>query len=166
MPGHHTLQEFRKNIPICNKIYSPSGVTGFCYSEAALLSLDKAFSYCFSTRQRAKYINFKKMTAILQAITKWIEIFRGAYLPVFCDNFAVAYGVQKTSIRGEVMQPLHRIAMLCAEHDIEVQMYWISTKQNFLADILSCGQYTKIADKYPSLQIVQSTFGTPLKAGI
>ena len=56
--------------------------------------------------------------------------------------------------------------MLRAEHDIEVQEYWISTKQNFLADILSRGQYTKIANKYPSLQIVLSTFGIPLKAGI
>ena len=49
------------------------------------------------------------------------------------------------------MQPLHKIAMLCAKHDIEVQVYWISTKKNFLADMLSCNQYTKIADKYPSL---------------
>ena len=64
------------------------------------------------------------------------------------------------------MQPLRRMAMLCAEHDIEVQAHWISTKQNSLADMLSRGQFTKIADKYPSLQIAQSTFGTPLKAGI
>ena len=64
------------------------------------------------------------------------------------------------------MQPLRRIAMLCTEHNIEMQAHWISTKQNSLADILSCGQYTKIANKYPSLQIALSTFGIPLKAGI
>ena len=64
------------------------------------------------------------------------------------------------------MQPLRRIAMLCAEHDIEVQAHWIYTKQNSLADMLSRGQYTKIANKYPSLQIAQTTFGIPLKAGI
>ena len=106
------------------------------------------------------------MTAIFQAIARWIETFKGSHLHVFCDNFVVAHRVQKTSIRGKAMQPLRKIAMLCAEHDIEVQTHWISTKQNSFADMLSCGQYTKIANKYPSLQIAQSTFGIPLKAGI
>ena len=64
------------------------------------------------------------------------------------------------------MQPLRKITILYTEHDIKVQAHWISTKQNPLVDMLSRGQYTKIADKYPSLQIAQSTFGTPLKAGI
>ena len=61
---------------------------------------------------------------------------------------------------------MRKITMLCAKHDIKVQAHWISIKQNFLIDILSCDQYTKIANKYFSLQIAQSTFGTPLKAGI
>lgn len=56
--------------------------------------------------------------------------------------------------------------MLCAMHDIEVPVYWISIKQNSLANMLSCSQYTKIADKYLSLQIAQNTYGTSLKAGI
>ncbi len=64
------------------------------------------------------------------------------------------------------MQPLRRIAMLCAEYDIEVQAHWISTKQNSLADMLSRGQYTKIADRYPFIQIAKSKFGTSLKVGI
>ncbi len=79
---------------------------------------------------------------------------------------AVAHGLQKTSIRGEAMQSLRKVAMLCAEHDIEVQVHWISTKQNSLADMLSRGQYAKIANKYPFLQIAQSTSEIPLKAGI
>ena len=70
LPGHCTLQEFRENIPPCNKICTPSGVTGFSSSEAALLSLDKAFSYRFSTRQRAKRINFKEITAVLQVLAR------------------------------------------------------------------------------------------------
>ena len=64
------------------------------------------------------------------------------------------------------MQPLRRIAILCAEYDIEVQAHWISTKQNSLADMLSRGQYIKIANRYPSLQIALNTSGIPLKAGI
>ena len=64
------------------------------------------------------------------------------------------------------MQLLQRIAMLCAEHDVEVQAHWITTKQNFSADMLSRSRYVKIADKNPSLQIAKGTFGTHLKAGI
>ena len=151
LPGHFTLQAFRENIPTCNKICTLSGVTGFSSSVAALLSLDKAFSYRFSTRQRAKRINFKEMTAVLQALARWIEIFKGSHLHIFCDNFPVTQGLHKNSIHGEAMQPLRRIAMLCAEYDIKVQAHWISTKQNSLADLLSRGQYTKIANRYPSL---------------
>ena len=111
-------------------------------------------------------INFKEMTTILQVMARWIEIFQGSHLHVFCDNFAVVHGLQKTFIRGEVIQPLRKIAMLCAEHDIEAQVHWISTKQNSLADMLSRCQYAKIANKYPSLQIAQSISKIPLKAGI
>ena len=166
LPGHFTLQEFREYIPNCNKICTPSGVTGFSSSEAALLLLDKAFSYCFSTRQRAKRINFKEMTALLQELAWWIEIFKSSHLHIFCDNFPVTPGLRKNSICAEAMQPLRRIAMLCAEHDIEVQAHWISTKQNSLADMLSHSQYTKIANKYSSLQMALNTSGIHLKAGI
>lgn len=64
------------------------------------------------------------------------------------------------------MQSLCKIAMLYIKHDIEMQAYCIFTKQNFLTDILSCGQYTKRINKYPSLQIAESIFGILLKAGI
>lgn len=104
-------------MPICNKICSPSGVTGFSYGKAALLSLDKAFSYRFSTRQWVKCINIKEMTAILQAMSRWIETFKGSNLHIFCDIFAVTYRVQKISIKREAMQPLSKITMLYAQHD-------------------------------------------------
>lgn len=103
LPGHCTLHEFRENVPICNKFCSSSEVTGFSSSEAALLSLAKVFSYCFSTRQRAKRINFKEMTVILQALTRWIETFNGSHLHIFgdnfVDNFVVIHGLQKNSIK-------------------------------------------------------------------
>lgn len=126
-------------MPICNKICFLSGVIGFSHSEAALLCLDKAFSYYFSTCQQANHINFKEMTAIIQAIGISIEIFKGSHLHVFWDNFVVACGVQKTSIWEEAIQPLHRIAILYTKDDIKMQLHWISTKQNLLADILSRG---------------------------
>ena len=95
LPGHFTLQALCGNIPTCNKICTLSGVTGFSSSVAALLSLDKAFSYRFSTRQRAKRINFKEITAVLQALARWIKIFKGSHLHIFCDNFLVTGLAQK-----------------------------------------------------------------------
>ena len=67
---------------------------------------------------------------------------QGLPLAYLFDNFVIAHGVQNTSIKGEVMQLLRKTAMLCAEHDIEVQAHWIPTKQGSLADMLSRGQYT------------------------
>lgn len=153
-------------MPTCSKICFSSGIIGSSYSKAVLLSLDKAFSYHFSICQRAKYISFKEITAICPTIARWIETFRGSHLYIFYDIFAIVHGVQKISIRRKEIQPLCRIAMLYTKHDIEIQAHQISIKQNSLADILSHGQYTKIANKYPSLQITQSIFGTFLKAGI
>ena len=101
------------------------------------------------------------MTGVLQVLARRIETFKSSHLHIFGDNFVVIYGLQKNSIKGKAMESLRRIAMLCAEYDIEVQAHWISTKQNSLADVLSRGQYTKIANKYPSLQIATTTFGTP-----
>ncbi len=60
----------------------------------------------------------------------------------------------------EAMQQLRRTVILCDEHDIEVQTHLISTKQNYLADMLSHAQYTKVADKYPFIQIAKRTFKT------
>lgn len=57
-------------MPTCNKIRSPSKITGFNHFEIALLSLDKVFLYRFSMRQRANYINFKEMTAIFLVIAR------------------------------------------------------------------------------------------------
>ena len=153
-------------MPICNKICFSSKVIGFSLSEATLLSLDKAFSYCFSTCQQAKHINFKEMTSVLQALARWIETFKGSHLYIFGDNFVVVNGLQKTSIKGEAIEPLKRIAILSTKHDIEVQVHWISTKQNSLANMLSRGQYTKIVNKYLFLQIAIIIFGIPLKADI
>lgn len=107
----------------CNKVYSPSKVIGFNYFETMLLFLNKKFSYRYLTSQKVKHINFKEMTAIFQAITKRIEIFKCFHLYVFCNNFVVSYKIQKISIKREVMQLLRKIAMFSANHDIEVQAH-------------------------------------------
>ena len=100
---HFTLYKFRKNIPTCNKICTSSKAIGFNSSEAALLLLEKVFSYRFSIYQWAKRINFKEITAVFQVLTRWIGTFKGSHLYIFCDNFAVTQELQKNSINREVM---------------------------------------------------------------
>ena len=112
LPGHFTLQAFCENIPTCNTICILSGLISFSSSVATLLLLDKIFSYCFSIRQQGKYINFKKMIAVLQALARWIKIFKGFQLHIFYDNFLVIQDLHKNSIYREEMQLLCRIAIL------------------------------------------------------
>ena len=85
------------------------------------ISHHQILSERFTTRLRAKHINTKEMVAILHALQKWRAIVQNANLILYCDNFAVATGVKKTSIRGGAMQALCAIAMLAALHDIEIE---------------------------------------------
>ena len=110
----------------------------------------------YITRLRAKHINEKDMTAILHAIPLWLPLCKGAYLLLYCDSFAVMSGVIKTSIRGGAMHPLRNIAMMAAINDIEIELHWLSTKENFLVDWLSPVLFGKIADNYPKLQGISS----------
>ena len=40
------------------------------------------------------------------------------------------------------------MAILCTEHNIKVHMHWNFTKQNFLANIISCSHHIKISNRY------------------
>ena len=85
-----------------------------------------------------------------------------------CDNFAVTSGIRKSSIRGNAMRRLRAIAMLTAIHDIRIEIRWIPTKSNELADLLSRGKLEEIANKWPNLQelLLKSYHATLPKAGI
>ncbi len=72
----------------------------------------------------------------------------------------------KDFINRKARQILRRIAKLCVKYNIKVQVHWISTKKNSLAEVLSRCQYTNIADRYSPMQIAKKQFGTLLKAGI
>ena len=56
-------------------------------------------------------------------------------------------------MRGPAMAPLRDVVMLLALHDILVEVMWLDSKSNHLADLLSRGEHDKIADEYPQLQI-------------
>ena len=67
------------------------------------------------------------------------------------------------------MTYLRRIAMLAAEHDIVVDSRWISTTENWLADLLSRAHFDKLANTDPQLLVLQNSemeLETRPKAGI
>lgn len=94
----------------------------------------------------------KEMKAVLIALDKWLPIFAGSHLHIHNDNQAVCEGLKKLSIKGQAMEPLRKIAILLAQHDVLITVIWVDSKSNSLADMLSRLQYDKIADIYPQLQ--------------
>lgn len=101
------------------------------------ISCQQAFSERFTSRLQTKHINVKEITAILHTLQRWLPIIKGSCLILYCDNFAVAKGVEKTSIRGNAMHALRAITMLVAINDVKIESHWISTKHNAIADLLS-----------------------------
>lgn len=110
-----------------------------------------AFSTRFATRMRYLHINVKEMTAVYMAIERWRTQFAGSHLTIYCYNEAVVGGLRKLSISGPAMISLRKIAMQKALDDIEFNVVWIPTKENFVADWLSRGQFRKLADYCPQL---------------
>ncbi len=109
--------------------------------------IHRVFSLRTPSRLANKDIHFEEMKAVLIALWRWISELAGKALYIFNDNQAVCYGLVKLSIRGPAMAPLRDIAMLLAQHDIlVVEVKWIHSYENSLADMLSRMQYDKIAD--------------------
>ena len=125
---------------------------------------NEVFSSRFPTRMVSKHINVKEMTAVLIALRKWLHVLRGAHVLLHCDNYAVVGGLTKRSFNGAAMAPLREICMLLATNDISLSVKGIPTKSNALADMLSRGQYRKVADLYPQLRWLLAK-GPPQRPG-
>jgi len=99
---------------------------------------ESAFSIVLPTSQThtREHINTLEMRAVEQAILYWGKVWRSKRVVIHIDNWAVAHGLDKGTIRGASMQVLWRCCLLAAEHDLELETQWISTKENALADAL------------------------------
>ena len=49
------------------------------------------------------------------------------------------------------MGPLRKITHIAALHNIDIHARWIPTHKNALADLLSCRNFTKLANQFPLL---------------
>ncbi len=109
------------------------------------------------TRVKRKRIQFKEMLAVKIALSLWLDSLRGTHVLLYCDNFPVCRGIEKSTIHGEAMAPLRHIALLQAKHDILITVTWIPTNLNMLADMLSRFQYYRISQLHPQLSSVRAT---------
>ena len=94
--------------------------------------------------------------AILLALRHWRPQLTSNRVYVYCDNQAVVAGVAHNSIRGQAMGPLRDIVLLLALKDILLQIIWIPTAENSLADALSRRRFAYIADRFPQLIIADT----------
>ena len=117
-------------------------------------------THIFSSRiprsRRSKHINWKEAYAILFALAKWSQEWKGCTLLVMCDNSAIVQALNTRTIRGNAITPLQLIFLTAAIDDIEIYSEWLSTKENWIADALSRFDLKRIANLFPQLQAVQN----------
>ena len=74
---------------------------------------------------------------MLTALRFWKTAIAGRKIVLHTDNTAVFHGLQKSSMRGNMMTPLREVKLLCAQLDIELILRWVPTKENLISDLLS-----------------------------
>lgn len=145
--------ETRRRIDLWTDASGLFGMGGYYLNENELVPpTAQAFSIRLHTRLRNKHITVKEMMAVLHALQLWAHEFEGARLIIHGDNTGVVNGLQNLSIRGPALSPLREIAMILALRQITIESLWLSSEENLLADILSRGQWAKLADEYKHLQ--------------
>jgi hypothetical protein len=84
-----------------------------------------------------KHINIKETAAALRALERWGHLWGHARLIIHTDSSTVFTSLTQSSIRSHTMEPLKRIHLLAAKHDVHIEPHWIPGVQNKLADALS-----------------------------
>jgi hypothetical protein len=105
-----------------------------------------AFSSNLPRDHYTKHINWKEAYAILFALAKWGESWKGYRITFMCDNSAIVDAIQKTTIRGEAIFPLQHILLTAALYDIEISSLWLSSEDNWIADSLSRFNLKRLAN--------------------
>jgi len=144
----------RETIFIWTDAASSKGLGAFYTMNTQLTPQpESAFSILLLTSQThaREHINTLEMRAVEQAILYWGKVWRSKRVAIHIDNRAVAHGLAKCTIRGASMQVFRRCGLLTAEHHLELETQWISTKENALADALSRLDTQRITDMAPQL---------------
>ena len=161
-PERSILTRVRQTISTWSDAASKKGLGGYYTCEThPLPQSDSVFAIVLPnnpTRQR-EHINTQEMRAVEQVLLYWGRRWRGKRIQIHVDNRAVAYGLAKGTIRGASMRVLRRCLLLATEYDLELEPQWISTRDNGLADALSCWDINRITDLAP--QLLQDIYNLP-----
>lgn len=145
--------EARHQIHLWTDVSSLFGIGGYYLKEDELIpSTLQAFSERLYTKHRGKHITVKETMAVLHALQKWTQEFKKARLIIHGDNTGVVNGLKSLAVCGPALDLLQNVIMILALQDIIVESYWLSSEDNSLADILSRGQWSKLANNHQHLQ--------------
>jgi hypothetical protein len=136
--GKQLIRKHRTSYFIYTDASGSKGIGGWWGSQA--------FSSRMPRRHRSKHINWKEAYAILFALAKWGQQLAGCQVTFMCDNSSIVDAINKTSIRGEAINPLQLILLTAALHDIVLHACWLSSEENWIADALSRFNLKRLAN--------------------
>src|SRR5436305_6983909 len=127
--GVRLIRRARTDIHVYTDASGTKGIGGWWSSHA--------FSTRIPRRHRSKHINWKEAYAILFALAKWGSEWEGCRVTFMCDNSAIVDAINKTTIRGDAINPLQLIFLTAALYDIEIRSCCLGSDDNWIADALS-----------------------------
>lgn len=124
-----------------------------CFWREQILDLkqENAFMVPISPEQRT-HISVHEADVILCAFEQWGLNWQGHKVVIYTDNQNVRDGLIKGSIRGSTNHPIRQIHLLATKLDVVIEVRWISSADNELADILSRRSFKVLADICPHWQ--------------
>jgi len=83
-------------------------------------------------------IQFKEIYVVLQAIMRWVHLWKGYHVVFHVDNMPVVSALTSGMIQNvQVLNVLRSIVMLAAWLDFSYSSAWFASSQNMLADAAS-----------------------------
>ncbi len=109
-------------------------------------------------RLRHAHIQVKELYAVLQALLRWGERWRGCHVVFHVDNSAVVDAINNRTIRSSpTMSLMRHIVMIAACLDMSFSSSWLPSHENAIADAASRYQYKQLFTLAPSLNRQPST---------
>jgi hypothetical protein len=103
----------------------------------------KVFAERIPTRHCLKHLDWKEMYAVLHSFLLWHESWT---VHLACDNIVMVDALNNHSINGASLQPLQSILLVATVYDTAIQVFWIPSEENKVADAASRFDYKRLAD--------------------
>ena len=113
----------------------------------------------FGTSAARKPIDYLEGETVLQACRDRGEAWRGCQIPFGCDNQAFELSAERGRSQADRLNSLLKeLFVLQIRHGFVLQMFWISTVDNFLADHLSRAREAEFLSVLPSAEFLVVPF--------